>query len=54
VRDVYAQEHWEKVAEVYAREGTVAKTQDHFPWASYSSVARWVVKCRALGLLPPR
>lgn len=29
----------------------VARTQDHFPWASYSSVERWVRTARVRGFL---
>lgn len=50
----YDRKHYEKVAKLYARYGTVAKVQDHYPWTTYSTVARWVRKARDLELLPAK
>ena len=47
----YGNEHYEEVARWYKEEGTIAKVQDHYPWASYASVGRWVKKAKDMGLL---
>jgi hypothetical protein len=47
----YGNEHYEEVARHYKAEGTIAKVQDHYPWASYASVGRWVKKAKDMGLL---
>jgi hypothetical protein len=44
--------HYEKVAKVYTRSGSIAKTQNHFPNYSERTIQRWVKKCREMGLLP--
>lgn len=44
--------HYEKVAKLYLKYGSIAKVQNRFPNYSESSVRRWVAECRKRGLLP--
>lgn len=50
----YPDKHYEKVAKLYLKHGSVAKVQNHFPNYSESSVRRWVAECRKRGLLPEK
>jgi hypothetical protein len=50
----YPDSHYEKVAKLYLKHGSIAKVQNHFPNYSESSVRRWVAECRKRGLLPPK
>ena len=47
----YSLSHYEKVAALYKKYGSVERVQDHFPASSVRSVQRWVKKCRETGLL---
>lgn len=51
----YDEKHYTKFAKVFKKnKGVMADIQNQYPNYSYSTLYRWVRKCRELGLIPAK